>query len=95
MLTITAATKKKIYTDFISALLSPKKEVQFIISSDMFCRNRTLNNRGFSWIIAPAVVVAVGTYMDGFQRIKGIVIRMNRVFLGTILHNLLIQVLHE
>jgi hypothetical protein len=44
--------------------------------------------------ITPVDVAAVGTYVDDFQRIKGIVIRMNRVFLKTILYNLLMQVLH-
>ena len=48
------------------------------------------------WLTTVSVVVAaVGTYVDDFQRIKGIVIRMNKVFLETILDNLLIQVLHE
>jgi hypothetical protein len=43
---------------------SPKKEVRFIISSDMSCQNRTLNNRGFLWTTGPAVAVAVGTDVD-------------------------------
>ena len=52
-----------------STLLSTKKEVEFIIPSDMFRLNRTLNNR----VIAQAVVVAVGTDVDTVLGILGTV----------------------
>ncbi len=55
MLTITSAIN---HVDFI--------KVEFIISSDLSCRNRTLNNRGFLWATSSTVVVTVGIDVDGF-----------------------------
>ena len=73
MLTITVATKRKDLGWFHLSVTISQKRSSIYHTSDMSCRNRTLNNRGFLWTTVPVVVAAVGTDVDDFQGIEGMV----------------------